>query len=238
MGRAFEEIDFCETALGELVLRRREIPMLDNQEVFEILLNGEFLMSSLFHVVEEALADLGLAAAPVGELDVVVGGLGLGYTATAALRHERVRSLLVVDFLKPVIDWHRKGTVPLGAALSADPRTRFVEADFFASAGDPQVGFDEESPGRRFHAILLDIDHTPSHWLNERNGAFYTVEGLKKLQRNLVPSGVFAMWSDGAPDGPFCSVLEKVFDEVEAHTVSFPNPIREEDSSSTVYVAR
>jgi len=237
MGRAFEEIDFCETALGELVLRRREIPMLDNQEVFEILLNGEFLMSSLFHVVEEALADLGLAAAPAGELDVVVGGLGLGYTATAVLRHERVRSLLIVDYLKSVIEWHRRGIVPLGAALSADSRTSFVEADFFALAGDPLIGFDEASPGRKFHAILLDIDHTPSHWLNTRHGAFYTVGGLKNLRTHLVPGGVFAMWSDGAPDWLFCSVLEKVFDNIEAHTVSFPNPIREENSSSTIYVA-
>lgn len=211
--------------------------MLDDEVVFEILLNGEFLMSSLFHVVEEALADLGIAAGPAGKLDVVVGGLGLGYTAAAALRHERVKSLLVVDFLHPVIDWHQRGLVPLGSALAADSRTRFFEADFFALAGEPVTGFDPEAPGRKFDAILLDIDHTPSHWLNSRHAAFYEVRGLVKLREHLNPGGVFAMWSDGPPDDSFCTALKQVFETVEAHTVTFPNPIRETDSSSTVYVA-
>ncbi len=92
MEKSFEELDYCATPLGELILRRRKIPMLENEVVHEIILNGEFLMSSLFHVVEEALADLGLAAveAPEGELlHVVVGGLGLGYTAAAALKIQR-----------------------------------------------------------------------------------------------------------------------------------------------------
>ena len=103
MQKAFEELDFCATPLGELSLRRRKIPMLENEVVYEMILNGEFLMSSLFHAVEDALADLGLSATQPGPLDVVVGGLGLGYTAVAALRHPSVRSLLLVDFLEPVI---------------------------------------------------------------------------------------------------------------------------------------
>lgn len=46
-------------------------------------------MSSLFTEVEEQLSHLGLAAAAKvfpgkNQLDVVVGGLGLGYTARAA----------------------------------------------------------------------------------------------------------------------------------------------------------
>ena len=91
MEKSFEELDYCDTQLGELILRRRRIPMLENEVVHEIILNGEFLMSSLFHAVEEALADLGLAAVETsggGSLDVVVGGLGLGYTAAAALRNK------------------------------------------------------------------------------------------------------------------------------------------------------
>ena len=220
MGKVFEELDFCE-----------------NQVVYEMILNGEFLMSSLFHVVEDALADLGLASANPGALDVVVGGLGLGYTAAAALRHQSVETLLIVDFLEPVIRWHKTGLVPLGDGIASDPRTRFVEGDFFAMASRPESGFDPESPGRKFHAILLDIDHTPQHWLNERHAAFYTLEGLCGLRRHLLPGGVFAMWSDGAPDSGFCSKLERVFPIVRAHTVSFPNPIRGGESSGAVYVA-
>ncbi|MEI6493212.1 MAG: spermidine synthase [Verrucomicrobiota bacterium] len=237
MEKSFEELDFAATQLGELVLRRRKVPTLDDEVVYEIILNGEFLMSSLFHAVEDALADLGLAAAGPGPLDVVVGGLGLGYTAAAALRHQSVRSLLIVDFLAPVIRWHQSGLVPLGAGLSSDPRTRFVAADFFAMASDAGTGFDRSDPGRRFHAILLDIDHTPRHWLNERHAGFYAVEGLRKLSRHLMPGGVFAMWSDEQPDNEFCARLEEVFSRVVAHTVSFPNPVRGGESSGTVYVA-
>ena len=118
MTKSFEELDFAATQLGELVLRRRKVPMLDDEVVYEIILNGEFLMSSLFHAVEDALADLGLAAAGSGPLDVVVGGLGLGYTAAAALRHQNVRSLLVVDFLAPVLRWHQSAFVKRGQAYN------------------------------------------------------------------------------------------------------------------------
>lgn len=237
MEKNFEELDFAATQLGELVLRRRKIPMLEDQVVYEMILNGEFLMSSLFHAVEDALADLGIRAAPKGPLDVLIGGLGLGYTAAATLRHDHVRSLLIVDFLAPVIRWHQSGLVPLGAGIASDPRTRFVAADFFARAAEPETGFDASLPGRKFHVILLDIDHTPRHWLNERHAAFYATEGLQQLQRHLLPGGIFAMWSDEPPDAEFRGRLESVFAEVSVHTVDFPNPIRGGESSGTVYVA-
>ena len=239
MEKSFEELDFCLTPLGELILRRRKIPMLDNEIVYEIILNEEFLMSSLFHAVEDALADLGLAAlAHANEpLDIVVGGLGLGYTAAAALKNSRVRELRIIDFLEPVIRWHQSGLVPLGAGLAADPRTRFVEGDFFDLVAHPELGFDAEKPGRRFHAILLDIDHTPQHWLNPRHATFYTEEGMQRLRQHLHPGGVFALWSDEAPDVEFCARLAAVFTGVVAQIVSFPNPIRGGESSGTVYVA-
>ena len=214
--------------------------MLDDEVVHEIILNGEFLMSSLFHVVEEALADLGLAAVSAARgvmLDVVVGGLGLGYTAAAALRNPKVGTLHVIDFLEPVIRGHRDGKVPLGQGLSSDPRTHFVEGDFFALAADPDGGFSRSSPGMKVHAVLLDIDHTPRHWLNPRHAAFYTAEGLRVLQRHLHPGGVFAMWSDEDPDEAFCVRLREVFTRVEARVVSFPNPIRGGESTGSVYVA-
>ena len=77
---------------------------LDNLEIFEVKLGDAFLMSSLFHEVEVALAKLGLAALSGAQWDVVVGGLGLGYTAVAALEDDRVGTLTVVEALGPVID--------------------------------------------------------------------------------------------------------------------------------------
>ena len=238
MSANFAELDYRQTPLGELTLRRRRVPELDGVEVFEVKLGDAFLMSSLFHEVEEALADLGLGALDAPEMDVVVGGLGLGYTALAALMHSAVRSLIVVDALEAVIDWHERGLVPLGPQLTADPRCRFVLGDFFALAGAPDTGFDPETPGRRFHAVLLDIDHSPTHLLHPRHGAFYQPAGLRSLASQLHPEGVFALWSDDPPDEAFLEALREVFATAEAHVVSFFNPLLEDDSSSTVYVAR
>lgn len=224
--------------MGDLILRRRRIAMLEGLEVYEVKLGEAFLMSSLFHVVEDALADLGLAAVAGESLNVIVGGLGLGYTAVAALMHERVAELLVVDALPAVIEWHQKHLVPLGATLTGDARCRFVEADFFALAADPERGFDPSEPGRRFHAVLLDIDHSPDNLLHERHASFYSTEGLRRLAAQLLPGGVFALWSDDPPEGDFLSSLAEVFETPATHIVTFPNPILDRDSESTVYVAR
>jgi spermidine synthase len=234
----FEELDFRPTPIGDLILRRRRLSMLDDLIVYEVLLGTGYLMSSLFHEVEEALADLGLAAVAGEKLDVVVGGLGLGYTAVAALKDPRVAHLLVVDALAPVIEWHEKGMVPLGATLAGDPRCRFVHADFFALAAAPELGFDPTLPGRQFHAVLLDIDHSPQNLLDEKNGPFYDAEGLRLLAAQLFPGGVFALWSDDAPDEGFLSRLKEIFGNPEAHVVKFHNPLLDRDSCSTVYVAR
>jgi len=240
MSADFAELDFQSTPLGDLSLRRRRVPSLDDLEVFEVKLGNDFLMSSLFHEVEVALADLGLAALgpqPGARLNVVVGGLGLGYTAVAALQHTSVRELIVVDFLEAVIGWHRRALVPLGPTLTADPRCRFVHGDFFALAASPE-GFDPSSPARRFHAILLDIDHSPRNLLHPRHGVFYSPAGLQALTTHLEPGGVFALWSDDPPDDNFLDTLRTVFLTVESHIVKFPNPLLDRESASTVYVAK
>ena len=230
----FEELDFQKTPLGELTLRRKRIAMLGDLDVYEVHLGNSFLMSSLFHVVEVALSDLGLGALEPGEWDVVVGGLGLGYTAVAALAHPTVRSLRVIDALEAVIGWHQRGLVPLGPKLTGDPRCRLVHGDFFALAGDP-AGFEM---GRKFHAVLLDIDHSPRNLLHPRHAAFYSPAGLQALAAQLHPGGVFAMWSDEPPEAEFQQLLANVFATARAEVVTFPNPLLDRDSASTVYIAR
>jgi len=237
MSRDFEELDYRKTPMGELTLRRRRVLSLDGIEIFEVKLGDSFLMSSLFHHVEVALAELGLAELEREACDVVVGGLGLGYTAVAALEHQTVRSLLVVEALEPVIEWHQRGLVPLGARLAADSRCRLIHGDFFAGARSEE-GFDPGAPGRQFHAILLDIDHSPRNLLHPRHAAFYEPEGLGKLASHLRPGGVFALWSDDPPDDQFLKALDAVFVQSKAHVVKFPNPLLGHDSASTVYVAR
>jgi spermidine synthase len=221
--------------MGEISLRRRLEPSL-NIDVYEVKLGDEFLMSSLFTVAEIELARLGLSMVPGEELDVVVGGLGLGYTARAVLDDPRVRSLTVVEALDEVISWHERELLPDTAGLAADPRVRLLHGDFFVLVGTGE-GFDPGTPGRRAHAVLLDIDHTPRHVLHPSHASFYSAEGLGRLSAHLHPDGVFALWSDDPPDDEFRSVLTAVFATTEAHVVSFPNPLTGAESANTVYVA-
>ena len=232
----FEELDYQETELGELSLRRRRMVSLEGREVFEIKLGDSFLMSSLFTKVEVALAELGLAELEADELDVVVGGLGLGYTARAALQNPAVKSVLVIDALLPVIDWHRRGLVPLGLQLTSDPRCRFSHGDFFALVDS--AALDPEKPGRKFHAVLLDIDHSPRALLHPRHGSFYEGKALRRLAAQLHPGGVFAMWSDDPPEEEFLQALDAAFGNSRAHIVPFHNPLLDCDAASTVYVAQ
>jgi spermidine synthase len=238
MGKSFEVIDSQSSPLGEIRLQRRQIALLGGREVLEVKLGEEYLMSSLFHDVEVALADLGLAELQGARIDVVVGGLGLGYTAVTALRHSNVQSLTVVEYLRPVIEWHEKGLVPLGQELTRDERCRFVQGDFFSLARSVETGFDPDCPGRKFHAVLLDIDHSPEKLLHPNSHSFYQTEGLMLLSEHLHSGGVFALWSDEPPDEGFVKRLESAFVECGTHVVNFHNPIQNRESSNTVYVAR
>ena len=222
--------------MGEISLRRRLEPVL-KVDVYEVKLGEEFLMSSLFPVAEIELARLGLAAcAGDGDgLDVLVGGLGLGYTAATALEDPSVRSLSVVEALEPVISWHERRLLPDVAGLTADPRTRLVQGDFFALASGT-TGFGGGTP-ERFHAVLLDIDHTPGHVLHPSHAAFYSADGLRALRRYLHPGGVFALWSDEPPEEGFLDLLGGEFTTVHGHLVPFPNPLTGGTSSNGVYVA-
>ena len=227
-----EELDWRETPMGEISLRRRVEPTL-HVDVYEVRLGEEFLMSSLFTVAEVELARLGLAAVAGDRLDVVVGGLGLGWTARSSLADPRVHALHVVEALDAVIDWHERALLPHAAELTGDPRTRLVHADFFALVAAPPAPPLPE----RWHAALVDIDHTPSHLLHPDHGGFYTSTGLSRLAARLHPGGVFALWSDAPPDPAFVALLEDVFSEVAAHVVPFPNHHTGGTSTNTVYTA-
>jgi spermidine synthase len=235
MSALFEELDWRPTPIGPVSLRRRR-DLATGADVFEVKLGDEFLMSSLFTASEIALARLALAELDGAALDVVVGGLGLGYTAQAALADPRVRSLVVVEYLEAVADWHEAGLVPLGPALLADPRLAIRRGDFFALAAGE--GFDPAVPGRAWDAILLDIDHTPEALLDDRSRDFYKPAGLARLLPRLRPGGVFGLWSNERPDPLFTERLAHVFGDARAEEVTFHNPLQDAPAVQTVYLAR
>jgi spermidine synthase len=231
----FEVLDVSPTPIGDVTLWRRLDPTTGG-DVFEVKLGDEYLMSSRFTVAEVAVAQLALDVLPDRELDVVVGGLGLGYTAQTVLDDPRVRSLVVVDALEAVIGWHDRGLVPVSVSSSSDPRCRLVLGDFFVmNAG---TGFDPDVPERLFDAVVVDIDHSPRHLLDPGNAAFYLDPGVRQLAQRIRPGGVFTLWSNDPPDDDYLAVLRGVFTDVDCEVVRFDNPLQDREATNSVYVAR
>jgi len=241
MAFVFEELDNRTSPIGDISLRKRSEPRLQGEILYEVKLGEEFLMSSLFTEAEIQLSKLGIDALRQAGFDnalnIVVGGLGLGYTAAAALEFDTVASLEVIDVMEAVIDWHQQGLVPLGNVLTADTRCTLTHGDFFAIAKAQDTGFFNAAPDQLAHAVLLDIDHSPSNWLAPGNQSFYTIEALQGLADKLHPGGVFGLWSNDLPDHEFLALLSQVFASADAHVVKFPNPYTRGESTNSVYIA-
>jgi spermidine synthase len=226
VSKIFEELDCRDTPLGELILRRRRPISQPDLDVYEVKLAGRFLMSSLNTESERELARRALAKIDGRDLRVLVGGLGLGYTAAAALADQRVAAVDVVERLPEVIEWHRRGLVPLGASLCADARCRFVLGDCLA---------DLQQPGDAYDAILIDIDDSPIHLLDEGHAAFYAVEGLQHVARRLRPGGVFALWTSLPAEAEVTARLGRAFRRAYAEEVRFDNPLLDDPEANALY---
>lgn len=230
------ELDRQPTVFGELVLRRGTIQSMDDAPVFEILINGDMLMSSVVNTSEIALAQIGLEAWGSAPCRVMVGGLGLGYTAHAALQWPSVSSVDVLELAEPVLQWHEAGLVPLGRELTQDRRVRLLHGDFFAWArGESPSGSRTEA---KYDVILLDIDHSSDALLQPGHASLYSEEGLAELSKHLDEGGVFAYWSSEVDERYLADLLRKVFPVVEEHAIEFYNPGRADYDTNSIVVAR
>ncbi|MCS5638561.1 MAG: spermidine synthase [Myxococcota bacterium] len=229
MSPLFEVLDLQDTQLGELCLRRRELLSRPGMIITEVTLDHGFLMSSYHTESERRLAEVALEMHPGEDLSVLVGGLGLGFTAQAALASSRVTRVEVVELLDPVIGWLENGWLPTGEALASDPRLEVVQGDVYARLlGSAQQQFD---------LILIDVDHAPDEPLDSASGAFYTARGLSAVTRHLSPGGVLAVWSTD-PSPAFEDNLKSVFDQVEIEIVRWWNDLIDVDKEDTLFTAR
>jgi spermidine synthase len=220
----------CEPSpLGMVGLRRRRLPGASEPDVLEITIDHAFLMSSANTVSERALAERALALHAGRDLSVLVGGLGLGYTAAAALGSERVARVEVVELLEPVIGWLARGLVPLAPVLRADPRFALRSGDVYAELAAP--------PARRSDLILIDVDHAPEEPLGPASAAFYTESGLAAARRHLAADGVLGVWSWSASPA-FEMRLRRVFDAVTVEPISFTNLVVGGEETNWLYFAR
>jgi spermidine synthase len=224
-----EILAYEDSPLGPLCLRRRELLSQPGTVVTEVTLNHAFLMSSYNTASERALASVALEMHPGTDLRVLVGGLGLGYTAHAALASPRVAKVQVVEFLPQVIDWLEQDLVPLAPALKADPRFTTAAGDVYARLA--------AAPGERFDLILIDVDHAPDDQLSGANDAFYSAEGLERASRHLAPGGILGVWSY-AESSPFAQALREVFHDVRIEPVTFFNALIDEEVTDWLFFAR
>lgn len=171
---------------NDLVLRRRG-------REFSIRTAGTELMNSRVHGSEEALAELTLARLrrPPGR-NILVGGLGMGFTlgAVLALSPPDAR-ILVAELIPAVISWNRRYLGHLAGMPLDDARVRTADADVAEIIGNASTAWD---------AILLDVDNGPDGLTQRSNNRLYTAAGLNAAFAALHPGGVLGVWSAGADD--------------------------------------
>jgi len=165
------------------------------------------LMNSRVHGSEDALAELTCGRLTTGQDPrMLIGGLGMGFTLAAALKHIGDRGQVVVAELVPaVVAWNQG---PLGAHAGHplnDSRVTVSEGDVADIIKAKQQGFD---------AILLDVDNGPEGLTRKKNDWLYGVNGLIAAYEALRPEGVLAVWSAG-PAQDFTQRLRKVGFEVD-----------------------
>jgi len=224
-----EILAYETTPLGDLCLRRRELLSRPGTVITEITLDHELLMSSYVTSSERALAEEALARHTDSDLSVLVGGLGLGYTANEVLKSARVRRVEVVEFLPEVVGFLRDGLIPLSRELLADPRLVVREGDVYEQLRDLAQ--------ERWDVVLIDVDHSPEEHLGTTSESFYSESGLDRAKQHLSPGGILAVWSY-AESSPFVDALRSTFSIVESVPVTVINDLVDEEQTDWLFIAR
>src|SRR5512132_56965 len=163
--------------------------------------DGVELMSTRRHLSEDRLAEV--ACAPIRErahARVLIGGLGLGFTLRAALRHLREDAEVVVaELLAEVIEWNADPRFELSAEAMRDPRVRVVHDDVVEVLRANAGGFD---------AIMLDTDNGPDGMLMSENARLYADRGIAATVAALRTRGSIVYWSVGE-DPKFATALRR-----------------------------
>jgi spermidine synthase len=190
---------------GEMRLYRR------GSEFSITLTGGGELMNSRMHGSEEALAELTcrrLGGRPAPR--VLIGGLGMGFTLAAALRHlGQDAQVMVAELVPAVVAWNREHLGEHADHPLRDPRAAVVVGD---------VGEILRKDRQAFDAIMLDVDNGPEGLTRRENDWLYSTAGLTAIYDALRPQGLLAVWSAG-PDRGFTDRLRRIGYETEEMVV-------------------
>ncbi|MBE9373410.1 hypothetical protein IQ251_03010 [Saccharopolyspora sp. HNM0983] len=202
---------------GELVLLRRD-------DALELRVNGVFVMDTAHTATERALATATLRQVSGDGLRVLVGGLGLGFTLHEVLADPRVGEAVVAEIEPALVDWHRQGLLPDGAAALGDARVRLRVGDV---ADVLQVG----AP---FDVVLLDVDNGPGYLVYEDNAEIYRSGFLTRCRDRLAAGGVLAVWS-ASPAPQLREALRAVFGDCTE--LDIPVVLGSTETSYLLYLA-
>jgi spermidine synthase len=203
------------TERGELVLRRIG-------DDLQVISNGTFLMDTHGGHSERLLVDAALQrhAAPS---DVLIGGLGVGFSVLAALADSRVNRVTVVEIEQALVDWHDSHLAAFTGGLLRDPRLEIVVADIATHLAAGASSYD---------VVCLDVDNGPDWTVTDANAALYDDAGSRLLVAALRPQGVLSVWS--ASSSPqYERRLRTVLDDLTVLEVA-----RDRGEPDVIYVGR
>ena len=211
------------TRSGELQLTRIAA---DGETHYELIFNGVFLMATYNAPSCRVLIDAVLEEMdPKGSVDLLIGGLGMGYALRHALASPRVRKAWVVELESRIVTWNRKH---LGnEEVLDDPRTEMVLGDF--------TEYVQGTP-RSYHGIAIDIDNGPDWIVRGENRRAYSLSMLGVLKTRLRPGGAMSIWAH-APHRPYEKALKEVFGDVRLLEATDHDP-EGRPLESVIYVVR
>lgn len=211
-----EYLDSSEQSIGMVYLSREPNPDGSDRQVYSVWIDGALLMSDVSPLSERLLATNAIAAHQgTGDLRILIGGLGLGHTAAAALESPRASEVRVVDALDFVIGWVKRGMIPLSESLNSDDRLALVLGDVYGDVLGPA--------SETWDVILIDVDHSPELPLDPATLVFYTNEGQARVRKHLAPGGIVAVWSAHDNDA-YAAVMAESYPESWRETVQWSVP--------------
>lgn len=182
-----ETIAAATTPRGEIALRERTDG--DGTVVHELIVAGVFAMDTVDTSTEAELAIRALAGVEAPGR-VLVGGLGLGFTAWQVLKDSRVRQVDVVEVEEDLVQWARLGLTPTLAVLARHPRVTLHSQDIAAV-----LGGDAAEVSGPWDLVLVDVDNGPSFLVHEDNDRLYSASVLGAALRQVAPGGTLAIWA-------------------------------------------
>ena len=206
-----------------------ELTLSQRADDFAIRISGVpgDLMNSRMHHSEEELAKFACSRLSIVEnAQVLVGGLGMGFTLAAVLKTVGVSARVVVAELVPaVVEWNHGLLGQCAGRPVEDKRTRVHLGDV--------ADLLKQQPGK-FDAILLDVDNGPEGFTHADNSSLYSIESLQAIRETLQTGGVLAIWS-AWNDPKFTTQLKKARFKVQIQTV---RAHKGKGSRHTIYLAK